>query len=208
VAILLCGIVIGRALPGTGSAIAADPTGEASLAATSTRAAELEELARLRTQVAQPPECSPVPTETPASSPTPEPTATTAPAQPAGTAVLDANGLAITVLSIQPVAAPEGIEPRGLLMRLNFVISNDGNEPILPNFTDWRLVDASGNRYAVHVNATDAIVGRFCCVAVPAHSEEERALIFDVGADSGTTFVLENERNPLFRIEVTIEERG
>lgn len=202
--VLGIGIVIGRSSLGATSAIAADPAPDA----TATRAAELKELNDLRTKVAQPIVCTPAPTATATSTPTPEPTATTVPPRPAGTEVIDKNGFAVTVLSIQPVQAPDGVNATGQLLRLNVTLSNTTNAPMLTPFVDWRLVDVAGNRYPVDLDATPAIAGVGWAVAVGANEKVERAVVFDVAPSAGTTFILENEKDPTFRIEVSIESRG
>ena len=197
-AVLIVGIVIGRNLPGISPAIAADPVADA----TATREAEFAELNDLRTKVAAPAVCTPAPTSTP------EPTATTVPAQAAGAEVTDANGWGITILSIQPVQTPDRVEANGQLMRVNLQLSNSSNSPMLPPFVDWRLVDAAGNRYSVSSTATNAIAGAAWGAPVDAHDSEERTVVFDVIPDAGSTFVLENDKDPSFRIAVTVESRA
>jgi hypothetical protein len=199
------GILIGRAVPEIPSAIAADPAAEA----TATRSAELTELNDLRTKVAQPAACTPAPTSTPTSSPTPSPTPTLVPPVPAGQEARDANGWAVTVLSIQSVPSPDGIDVTGKLMQINLTIENTSDSPQLPPFNHWRLVDQAGNRYSVDGDATTALASPAWLLSIGAHKVEERVLVFDVASDAGTTFVLENEQDPTFRIEVSVvESRG
>jgi hypothetical protein len=201
---LTVGIVIGRGWPDSSTVKAADATPDA----TAVREAELVELNDLRTQVSQPGYCTLMPTPSPTSTPEPTATATIVPAQVSGTEVVDSSGLGITVLSIQPVTTPEGIEASGRLMRVNVSFSNPTDSPIQPPFVTWRLVDAAGNRYAVHLIATGAIAGPTWAVAIGAHENDERSVVFDVAPDAGTSFVLENNDDPNFRIEVVIESRG
>lgn len=203
-AVLVLGILIGRAMTGTPSAVAANPT----VAGTATRSAELKELNDLRTKVAQPVVCTPAPTATPTSTPTPEPTATIVPARPAGTEVIDASGLGVNVLSIQPVPIPDGVEATGQLLRVNVRLSNKADSPVLPPFVEWRLVDSVGNRYSVDLVATPLFAGAAWGVAIGGHQTEDRTVVFDVAVNAGTTFVLENDNDPTFRVEVSIESRG
>jgi hypothetical protein len=201
---LTIGIVIGRGWPDSPTVEAADAT----LDATAVREAELAELNDLQTVVAQPAYCTPVPIPSPTSTPEPTATATIVPAHGTGSEVVDVSGLGITVLSIQPVTTPEGVDASGRLMRVNVSISNPTDSPLQPPFVKWRLVDAAGNRYAVHLNATGTIAGPTWAVAICAHETDERSVVFDVAPDAGTSFVLENNDDPNFRIEVVMESRG
>ena len=206
-AALTIGVLIGRGLPGGAIAQAADE----SVDATATRAAELTELDELRTKVAQPVYCTPMPSPTPTETATPVPptaTATLVPPQGIGVEVVDSQGLGVTILSIQPVQAPDGVDANGQLMRLNVRLSNTTDSPLAVPFVDWRLVDAAGNRYSVHIEATGDVVGPTWAVAVGAHETDERAVVFDVAADAGGSFVLEHDEDQTFRIQVVMESRG
>lgn len=202
---LVIGLGIGHWGMPDGAARAADP---ASPEATATRAAELAELDALRTKVAQPEVCTPAATETPTATPSPEPTATQVPAVAAGTAIAYGTDWKITIHSIQTIAAPDGIKVNGQLVKVTLTLENVSNAPHAAPFGEWRLVDAAGNRYKASTTATERAGTHGFGVPIDAHATEDRALVFDIAVDAGTSFVLESTKDPTFRVQLAFEARG
>jgi len=207
---LIAGVVLGRSLPGISSAGAADPAVDA----TATRTAEIAELNDLRTKVAQPVVCTPLATATPTvtptptSTPTPEPTATTVPAVPIGTELSTTDGLTYTFTAISTIPTPDVANVDGRLIRVTFSVTNTSNDRVRVPVGEWRLVDASGNRYSADTELMANIDGPRWSLAVPPHESDDRALIFDVPVDSGSEFTLESTADPAFRVALPIVARG
>lgn len=201
---LLIGAAIGRSLPGMPAVNAATPA----IDATATRTAELAELNELRTKVAEPVVCTPPPTATPTSTPTVLPTPTVVPPVQVGTAIADKSGLVFTFLGVQPAPPPADADVAGQLLRVRFSVANPTDKPILLPFVGWRLVAPDGARYGVDIELTPVLEGVAWASPIGANQTEERSVVFVVPADAGTVFVLENEEDPTFRVELRIESRG
>lgn len=172
--------------------------------ATATRQAELNELHVLQTQVANPPACTPAPTETPLP---PTPTATIVAPLPAGSPLPYGDIWTITVLSIGP-AVPGDATPDGMFLQVAMELSHSSSSPALPPLFDFQLVDAQGRRSAANIEDTQAILGTFNSLAVGVGEKVLRGVIFDVPMDAGTSFVLESPIDPTFRVALTVEVRG
>ena len=198
---MLCGISVTPLIDRGSGAIAATPDAQA----TATRAAELEELHALQTQVAEPAVCTPAPAET---SLPPTPTATIVPATATGEPVAYGDEWLVTVLGIAQVPSTGDPTPDGQFLRVNVTIQSLTNTAILPPFTDWILVTPSGQAYDVDLQASNDIIGVGWGFHVPAGRTADRAMIFDVPADAGTSFVLESRREPGFRVSVALQSFG
>ena len=200
---LAAGPVLGRG----GLAGAATPIA----GATATRQAELEELRALQTQVAEPIQCTPAPTEPPAPTETPippTPTATVVPATASGEPTPYGEEWIVTVLGIAHVPAAGEHLPEGQFIRVNVTIQNLTNDALAPPFTDWMLVTTRGQAYDVDLLASNDIAGVGWGLNVGAGETADRALVFDVPADAGTSFVLESRREPSFRVSVALQSFG
>lgn len=198
VVMLLIGLLIGRS-GGAEPAIAAQPD----LMTTATRTAELLELHALQTAAAQP--CDPTATPSPVPSPTPSPTLV--PPAAMGT-TLTYGPLSITATSIGPVAAPEGFTPQGQLLELTMSVANTVDQPEFLPVDSLRLIDAAGMAHKVDTDATWAVTLSGWSLPLDGLTTEDRAFVFDVPLDAGTSFVLQSVDDPTFRVALTIEARG
>ncbi len=200
-ALLGTGLIVGAVVRSGGDvSLAADGTPDA----TATRQAELDELHALQTQVANPPVCTPAPTETPLP---PTPTATIIPALPAGTPVTYLDLWTINVMTIAPT--PGGaIQPAGQFMQVNLTLKhNEGSSQPSP-LPDFQLIDAQGRRSGYDLSVNQDLLGAANGLPIAVGAEESRAIIFDVAADAGTDFVLESSKDPLFRIALAVQVNG
>jgi hypothetical protein len=212
IALLLlgCGYVVGRSQAAVPLAIAADATPDA----TATRQAELAELDDLRTKVASTPICPTFePTATPTLTPTPEPTETPTPTPTIVPAVAPGTELAygsiwkITVSAIDYVPSQENFQPSGTLVKVDVTLTNGSDQSQPPPFLNWKLVDDAGNVYRLDMEATQAVVGPRWGLSVDRNASETRTLVFDVAVDA-TSFVLESDDDPTFRVQLMLESRG
>lgn len=172
---------------------------------TKTREAELDELHALQTEVARPNVCTPASTETPVPATA---TATVVPSLATGEAIPYGDQFVVTVLGIAPVPAGGDVQPQGRLLKVNVTLFNRTLDTLDPPFTDWLLTDASGQSYSLNRDASDEIAGIGWGLPIPGGTTEDRAIIFDVLPDSGTSFILESRDVPTFRIALAIEARG
>lgn len=197
-ALLGAGMVIGGVIrSGSGSSLAADGTPDA----TATRQAELDELHALQTQVANPPVCTPMPTETP------EPTATQIPAVPAGTSLKYLDIWTITVIGISPT--PGGaVVPAGQFLKVDMTISHTASDSKLSPVFDFELVDASGQHYVANPTTNQDVLGSSVGLPVGVGVQESRSVVYDVPVDVGTMFLLETDKDPLFRVALEMQQRG
>lgn len=183
-----------------GVSLAADGTPDA----TATRQAELDELHALQTQVANPPVCTPAPTETPMP---PTPTPTTIPAIPAKTPVMYLDYWTVTVVSISPTLGGE-IQPEGQFMQVNLTLKHSEASSQPSPLPDFQLIDGQGRRSGFDVMVNQELLGTGNGLPVPVGVEENRSIVFDVAVDAGTAFILESSKDPLFRIALDVEIRG
>lgn len=205
-AVLGAGVAAGTALRGNVSvsrlAGAASPV---PADATATREAELQELNDLRTQVANPPVCTPAPTETP---PPPTATATQAPLSQTGVPIPYLDIWTITVLAIAPTPGTSDAQPTGTFMQVNFDVSHQSREPELLSFTDFVLIDEAGGFSNVDASINRELLGVGWALTVDPGVTETRSVIFDVAADAGNSFILESTADATFRVALTVEQRG
>lgn len=197
-ALLGTGLLIGGAIrSGLGTSLAADGTPDA----TATRQAELDELHALQTQVANPPVCTPAPTETP------EPTATQVPAVPAGTPVSYLDIWTITVIGIGPVPGGE-LVPAGQFLKVDMTLKHNAPDTKISPVFDFELVDATGQHYVADQTVNQELLGATIGIPVEVGVEETRSVIYDVPLDAGSLFLLESDKDPLFRVSLQMEQRG
>lgn len=175
---------------------AADPT--------KTREAELAELNALRTQVAKPDDCA----SPSAASVTPTAIPTQVPPAAVGVTIEYAHLFDITVLGIAPLPIGGGLESQGQLLQVNLTILNTTRDAELPPFRSWLLIDASGLAYRVDPDASREIGGVGWELTVAPGESADRAIVFDVLPNAGTTFTLESRKEPNFRVALAIESRG
>lgn len=174
-------------------------------APTKTREAELDELHSLQTQVAEPDVCTPASTSTPLPATA---TPTVVPPIAAGQPIPYGDTWSVTILGIAPVPAGGQVPTQGQLLRLNVVVANQTNDTVFPPFAEWLLTDASGQSYAVSSQASSALAGVGWRLPVGPGMTENRAMVFDLPSDAGTTFTLESRDEPTFRVALRIEARG
>jgi hypothetical protein len=173
--------------------------------ATATREAELKELDDLRTQVANPPVCTPAPTETGISATA---TATEVPLAQTGVPLPYLDIWTITVLGIAPTPGSPEAQPQGQFMQVNLTVSHSSRKPetlLLPRFV---LADGSGRFSSIDIAVNQKIFGPFWGLSLESGVTENRSMIFDVAADAGSSFILESNADPTFRVALTVEQRG
>jgi len=194
---LFRGNVSPSSVAGASSPVAAD--------ATATREAELAELSDLRTQVANPPVCTPPPTATPVP---PTATATEVPIAQAGVQLAYLDIWTLTILGIAPTPGSDDLRPAGQFMRINFEVSHSTRSSKVLLFNDFVLVDGQGRFSRVDRETNRVFLGNSWEYGTEPGVTEPRAMIFDVAADAGDLFVLESDNDPTFRVALRIEERG
>lgn len=205
-AIAAAGIAVG-ALSRAGQAPnhSANAAAIASPNATATREAEIDELNYLRTQVANQPVCSPMATET---SVLPTPSPTEAPISLMGNPVPYAGIWTITVLGITPTPAVTVAPPTGKYMQVNLSASHAQRTSQILRLTDFLLRD-SMDRFSVPSAGTNReIFGNLWMASVDPGVSMNAAIVFDVAADAGDSFILESNADPTFRVAMTVEQRG
>jgi hypothetical protein len=170
--------------------------------ATATRAAELDELHALQTQVANPPVC------TPAATSTPEPTPTQVPPAQTGQPLAYMEIWTITVLGISPTVNPDGVTPAGKLMQVSLTASHTDATAKLPPVLDFRLVDSKGRFSVVDIALNQSKFGSDWGLSVNPGVTATIPMVFDVAADAGDSFILESKADPTFRVAMTVEQRG
>ncbi len=182
--------------------------------ATATREAELAELERLRTQVAQTPPavvCTPAPTATATPTPAPTATPTSVPPVAAGEPVPYGDDWTVTVTGL-------GLSPNigdqvatGVFATVELTVRNEGTQTAAFPFDQLVLLDSAGRTFQVSV--TGSVAARLRGPAgwgtpfdpgIPA----DAVVVFDVAAASEGPFVLESTTDPTFRVEVSQERSG
>jgi hypothetical protein len=184
------------------TALAATP---GSAESTATREAEIAELRALQTQVAQPVVCTPAPTETP---PPPTATATEVPLAATGVPLTYLDIWTLTLFGIAPTPESDEISPAGQFMRINFEVSHSSRSAQLVRFTDFVLSDSQGRFSRIDRETNRRLVGNSWEYSIPPGVTENRAMVFDVAADAGDSFILESDADPTFRVALTVEQRG
>ena len=204
-ALLLYGMTLGSGIAAGGlafSKMSVNPTAKAASTEvadpTATREAELEELADLRTQVAQKPVCTPAADVTP----------TEVPAAPTGTPLPYRDIWTITVHGIAPMPGSDAVKPSGQFMQVNLAVSHSSTKSEIFPFADFVLRDNSGRVAVIDQTINRQIFGNAWLLGVLPGATEERSLVFDVPADAGSSFTLESQVDPTFRVAMTVEQRG
>jgi hypothetical protein len=170
---------------------------------TATREAELAELHALQTQVAQPAVC------TPAVSPTADSaTATPVPASATGVPLSYRDKWTITVVGIVPVPGSDTVRPAGNFMQVSMVLSHSQTSIQFVPYTDFMLSDGAGRYSAVDQGVNRGLLGNDWLLGVQPGEARDWSLIFDVAADAGDSFLLESKADPMFRVAMTVEQRG
>jgi hypothetical protein len=159
----------------------------------------------LQTQVANPPVCTPAPTETPVP---PTATATDVPLARSGQPLSYLELWTITVLDIAPTPGSDEVQPAGQFMQVNLTIAHGSRQAETLVFTDFILIDSSGRFATVQVSTNQQLLGPTWGLGLEPGVTEMRSMIFDVAADAGDAFILESNADPGFRVALEIEERG
>jgi hypothetical protein len=200
-AILGTGIAVGaltHTLPGNQAVIAATSD------ATATREAELAELHALQTEVAKPRVCTPAATETPA----PTSTATRVPISPTGLPLPYGKLWTIVVLGISPAPISTDLAPSGKFMQITLSVSHSSRTSEYLEVADFLLTDDAG-RFSVPLPLSNPLmIDLGWQYELDPGVTRGRAIIFDVAADAGDSFILESNADPTFRVGMTIEQRG
>ncbi len=212
-AALLVGFLIGQAR--FGSLVSAQVTTPSPNEATAAREAELEELERLRAQVAGTPVaviCTPAPTvtSTPESSPTPSPTSV--PPVAAGELVPYADDWTVTVGGVALRPSIRGAIATGIFAAVDLRLVNEGTAQRPFPLENLVLVDSAGRTFTPSVAATveasiETGVGGWNSPIAPG-IPGETVVVFDVAADASDPFILQSTTDPTFRVEVSRERSG
>ncbi|MEA2597814.1 MAG: hypothetical protein QOF01_4283 [Thermomicrobiales bacterium] len=200
---ILTGFAAGRIGTGEGVHAAATDPG-----ATATRSAELEELNRLRTQVAQTPACTPpaapAATGVPSSTPTPTPV----PPAAMGQEVAYGDRWTVVVNTLAPAPPSSKYTPAGKLVQLGVTVTNNAAEHRLLGFDSWILVDEQGRIFQMAPEATTQLHGPDWYLGSEPSLPDDLTIVFDVTLDAGPAFVLESTSDPLFRVAVQMQVFG
>ena len=183
--------------------------------ATATREAELEELERLRAQVAGSPVaivCTPAPTATATPTPAPTATPTLVPPVASGEPVPYAGDWTLTATGVALQATVGGQTATGVFAAVELTILNDGSVQQPFPFAELRLLDSEGRTFQPAVAATvdaalEAGVGGWYFPFAPGIPADV-VVVFDVAADAEGPFILQSTQNPTFRVEVSQERSG
>jgi hypothetical protein len=198
---LAVGFVVGRVWTPAGT-WATTSNGTPVANATATRDAELQELAQLRTQVAQ--------AATPCAQ-TPTPTATPTPAPPAaqGQPLPYGENWTVAVTGAATATNVGDSVPKGVYVLVNLTITNNEATKRFFTYADLRLLDNQGREYLSDVFVSSRVpidqpINFQFDPSVPA----DTVAVFDVTLDAGQSFILESTSDPTFREQVNIEMRG
>ncbi len=205
---LLVGFLAGQAwLGGRVSAQTSTPNSDD---ATATRESELEELERLRAQVAGTPMavvCTPAPTAT--VTPEPSPTATPTPVPPvaAGQPLPYTDDWTVTVSGVSLMPTFADLTATGSFARVDLVITNDGTRRRRFPYGDLVLLDNQGRTF----EPDPVVAGRNeagFLAGFPPSVPTPGFVIFSVAADAEGPFVLASTEDPTFRVEISQERSG
>ncbi|MFL5758353.1 MAG: hypothetical protein ACJ789_01365 [Thermomicrobiales bacterium] len=194
---LVLGFFIGR-VAGSGPAASAAATEPD---ATATRTAELAELERLRTQVAQQPTAC-ANNLTPAVTPTLVPPAEMGQPHPYG------DAWTLVVRDAEPAVPRGDTMPSGVFLQVNLTLTNNTQKSKVMLFADLVLVDGQGRAYLFAEQASRSILGDTYQFIIEPSLSVDTAIIFDVAPDAGTSFVLQSAKDPTFRVKVEVIQRG
>jgi len=176
--------------------------GDGTPAATATRLAELEELQRLRTQVAASPVvCAPVATMTPA------PTATAVPPVASGTTLPYAGSWLVTAGEASTATTIAVATAAGQFVRLELTVINESTAARAFPVSELILLDAAGRIYDVDLGAS-LLADPTLQGQIPPSLPTDGAVVFDVAADAGQRFILQSRADPTFRVTVALAQRG
>lgn len=205
---IVAGFVLGRAGFGGAGPGALAQTDAKGAEATATRAAELVELERLRTQVAQTP---PAVICTPAATPTPTPTPTPVPPAAMNTPLPYAGDWTVMVTSVVKTAMVTGYNQsataKGIYVQVNLLITNNARDRRMFPFGGLILVDAQGRVFEPATFESILVSGNWSRF-FPTSDPTPSAIVFDVPADAGDTFILESRDDPAFRVRLDVQMRG
>jgi hypothetical protein len=198
---LTIGFVAGRVWSPSGTG-ATTSNGTPSADATATRAAELQELEQLRTQVAeQATACAETPTAT--STPTP------APPTAQGVPVPYIDNWTVEVSSASSAANVTDHFPEGVFILVNLTITNNLSEARFFEYDDLRLVDDQDRVFNSDVSVSSRVpIDQKINFQFEPNLPSETVVVFDVATDAGTQFILESTADPTFRVQVSLEMRG
>jgi hypothetical protein len=199
---LIAGIAVGRVLGGAVGAAALEPD------ATATRTAEVAEVNRLQTQVAQAGACTPVGSPVTIEPASPTSTPTPVPPAPMGQKIAYREDWTVAVTGFTPAAPSDRLKASGRFLQMTVIVANHRAVPRAFPFSDFVLVDKSGRTYAMNSAATVSLIGAGSFLTIDPAQEKEFAIIFDVAVDSGTDFVLESATDPTFRVAVKLQLLG
>jgi hypothetical protein len=194
------GLVIGKtALSNQGASadvfVATDPEA----AATSTRQAELTEIATLRTQVAESEACE---NGTPVAEPTPPPV-------DAGTPVPYGDRLTVTALGIAPALVPPEMKVVGQVLQVNYEVTNLSVTPISPPWSELTLTGVNGRESRFDLNLNGQLLGYAAgALSVVANATESLSVVFDFPEVVETSFILGSTTEPDFRVALEVIQRG
>jgi hypothetical protein len=200
---ILVGFVAGRTAGGGGvGAAATEPN------ATATRSAELAELDRLRTQVAQTAVCSPAPSATATGTPAPTATATPVPPAAMGQPLAYVGDWTVVVKSFTVAPSSATYTPVGKLLQVSVTVTNNAAEHRALEFRDWSLVDEQGRTFQMSAEATSQLYGPSWYLGSDPSLPADYVIAFDVAVDAGPAFVLESTADPTFRVAVQVQLLG
>jgi hypothetical protein len=196
VSALLLGFLVGWIVRAEPAASAATTEADATV----TRAAELEELEQLRTQVAE--------QATACADKQPSPTPTQVPAGEMGQAFPYGEGWTVVVVDAVTIPGTDAVKPSGAFLQVNLTLTNNGRENEIFPFNELVLIDSQQRSYAISTEASRELVAQDWDFFVEPSQPTAKSVIFDVAPDAGTSFVLESTKDPAFRVKVEIVQRG
>jgi hypothetical protein len=211
---LSIGFAFGR-LSGNGT-VAGAPAGTPAVDATAAHDAELAELRRLQTQVAQtsaPAVCTVPATNTPMPSPTSTPspmptlTPTLVPPAAAGTPKSYAGDWTVNVVDVTFLQKFVNTTPEGVFLKVTFAITNNTANPRAFPYDQLTVRDEKGRVFILSLKASlNNEAGLYTPFAPNLPSTG--FAIFDVATDAAGPFVLESKVDPTFRVQIAMQTRG
>jgi hypothetical protein len=198
--------------PGVGAApaVVAARQDDSAAQATATRAAELEEVAALQTQVADlQTQVASLQSQVAAGGAEASPAVTPTPVPPVsmGQEVTFDGTWAITVVDATSRLAVAEHVAEGIFIELSIRITNNSNDPNVFPFERFVLTDDKGRSVGANLAASSSLEGAQSRT-VEAWRTVDLRYVFDVLPDAGESFVFESTDDPLFRIAVTLAQRG
>ena len=202
--VLSAAFVLGRATDGTGTAsaeheIAMQSGGSPESAATATRAAELNELSELRTQVAGGPVCTPAATSAA--------TATPVPPVAAGAPMPYGDDWNVTVVDISMMPTVRDVKGPGQFAKVSIVAVNNTSEDERFPYDTLLLRDSTGRLFRTSQAANSQDIANWYAKFPPSVAHAGY-VYFDVAIDAKGPFILESTTDPTFRVLIDVEVRG